>query len=184
MRKYYFYFMEKIAKIIKRDSMSYRLKRYKLYGANIGNNVRTFSPISGSESYLISIGNNVTISTGVKFITHDNSIIKFRENATDLVGEIKIGDNCFIGANALILPGVSIGKNCIISAGAVVSSSFLDGVIIGGNPAKIIGDVNSYINKHNSDYFNFKGMSYIERKEEILRHPEKLIKRKVQSKID
>lgn len=113
----YLRMMELALKLIGKDAMECKLKRYRGYGAKIGNNVRTFSPISSAESYLINIGDNVTISSGVRFITHDNSAIKIYPDATDFVGEIHIGNNVFIGANSIILPGVTIADDCIVGAG-------------------------------------------------------------------
>lgn len=175
MKKYYLYLLEKITKLLHKDPMEYKLERYRFYGANIGKNVRTFSPISSAETYLISVGDNVTISSGVKFITHDNSIIKFCENATDLVGKIKIGSNCFIGMNSILLPGIEIGSNSVVAAGSVVTKKFPEGVIIGGNPAKIIGNVDDFIEKHEGKVFDFKGMSLQQRRIQIDKHPEKLM---------
>ena len=48
------------------------------------------------------------------------------------------GDNCWIGAHAVINPGVSLGDNVVVASGAVVTKSFGNNVVIGGNPAKII----------------------------------------------
>ncbi|WP_027216048.1 acyltransferase [Butyrivibrio fibrisolvens] len=52
--------------------------------------------------------------------------------------EIYIGKNCFIGCNTIILKGTKLGDNCVVGAGAVVSGNFEDGCIIAGNPAKVI----------------------------------------------
>ena len=52
--------------------------------------------------------------------------------------EIYIGKNCFIGCNTIILKGTKLGDNCVVGAGAVVSGNFEDGCIIAGNPAKMI----------------------------------------------
>ncbi len=54
---------------------------------------------------------------------------------------IKIGKNCWIGANATILPGIELGDNVVVGANAVVTKSFPSNKIIGGCPAKIIGEV-------------------------------------------
>lgn len=51
---------------------------------------------------------------------------------------INIGDNCWIGGHATILPGVTLGNNVVVASGSVVTKSFGDSVVIGGNPAKII----------------------------------------------
>ena len=58
-------------------------------------------------------------------------------------GVIDIRDNCFIGAGATILPGVTIGPNAIVAAGAVVNSDVPEGKVVGGIPARIIGDYES-----------------------------------------
>jgi maltose O-acetyltransferase len=51
---------------------------------------------------------------------------------------VTIGDNCWIGGNATINPGVVIGNNVVVASGSVVTKSFGDNVVIGGNPAKVI----------------------------------------------
>jgi len=58
---------------------------------------------------------------------------------------IKIGKNCWIGANAVILPGVELAEHTIVAAGAVVTKSFLEGdCVIGGVPAKVIKKIGEY----------------------------------------
>lgn len=59
-----------------------------------------------------------------------------------IVKETIIGENCFIGEKSIILPGVILGNNVIVAAGSVVTKSFDDNVLIGGNPAKIIKKYN------------------------------------------
>ena len=54
---------------------------------------------------------------------------------------VTIGDNCWIGGSATIVPGVTLGNNVVVAAGAVVTKSFGDNVVIGGNPAKIIKEL-------------------------------------------
>lgn len=66
---------------------------YRRKGVRIGINCAIYSPIITPESYLISIGDNVTIAPGVKFITHDNSISKILPEFTDVFGRINIGNN-------------------------------------------------------------------------------------------
>lgn len=51
---------------------------------------------------------------------------------------VRIGRNCWIGGGAIIVPGVSLGDNVVVAAGSVVTKSFGDGVLLAGNPAKVI----------------------------------------------
>jgi len=58
---------------------------------------------------------------------------------------VSIGNDVWIGGGAIICPGVSIGNGVVIGAGAVVTKSVPDNVVIGGNPAKIIKDIDNSI---------------------------------------
>ncbi len=114
-------------------------KYLRKQGMTIGKGTKTASQLKTSEPYLISIGDNVTISHGVDFITHDNSVCKMFGVAHDLYGRINIGNNCFIGAHAIIMYGVTLADNVIVGAGSVVTKSVTESnVIVAGNPAKII----------------------------------------------
>lgn len=169
---------EKLCKITRKDSMVYRIEKYRMNGAMIGENVRAFSPISSSEAYLIKVGNNVTISTGVKFCTHDNSVIKIFEDATDLVGPITIGDYSFIGMNTILMGGVTLPEQSIVGAGSVVTKSFTQkGCVIAGNPARIIGSIDKIKESKADNIFNFRGMNTSQKKNEILSHPERYIEK-------
>lgn len=112
---------------------------FRRHGIKIGENCLICSYILTKEPFLIEIGDNVTISTNVTFITHDNSIKLILPDKSDLFGKIVIGNNCFIGQNSTILYGVTICDNVIIAAGSVVTKSInQSNVVVGGNPAKII----------------------------------------------
>jgi acetyltransferase-like isoleucine patch superfamily enzyme len=54
------------------------------------------------------------------------------------VSILNIGTNCFIGGNAIIMPGVNVGNSCIVGSGSVVTKDVPDNSIVGGNPARII----------------------------------------------
>lgn len=100
------------------------------------------------EPYLVEIGDNVTIGGGTILLTHDNSVSKCDLDATDYFGKIVIGDNCFVGQECVVLPGVELGERTIVGAGSVVTKSFVQGdVVIAGNPAKIICSVEEFKNK-------------------------------------
>lgn len=152
------------------------IRYLKNAGISIGNNCKIYSRITTPESYLINIGNNVTIATGAKFITHDNSICKVDNRYTDFFGKIVVGDNVFIGAYSIILPGVTIGNNSIVASGAVVTKSIPSNVIVGGNPAKIISNIDKLKEKTVLYGINTDGLSFSE-KYDLLMSTDRLIKK-------
>ena len=78
----------------------------------------------------VHIGAFSYVTFGATILTHDRTRGKYSDTI--------IGENCFIGARALIMPGVRIGNNCIVGAGAVVTKDVPDFSIVAGNPATII----------------------------------------------
>lgn len=138
-------------------------------GVKFGENCWIRTRYFGSEPYLITLGNHVQVTDGVKFFTHGGAWI-FREKYPniDFFGKIVIGNNVYIGNNALIMPGVTIGNNVIIAAGAVVTKSFGDDVIIGGNPAKEIGDCNKLLEKMLKNNMSINGLSASDKKNFLL----------------
>jgi carbonic anhydrase/acetyltransferase-like protein (isoleucine patch superfamily) len=105
-------------------------------------------PTFGSEPYLVSIGKHVTISTNVSFITHDGGTWVFRDQPryrrVIKYGRIVIHDNCFIGARAIIMPGVSIGPNAVVAAGSIVTKNVPPNSVVAGVPAKFLSTVEEY----------------------------------------
>lgn len=146
---------------------------FRKHGMKIGDGCNICCNIMTTEPYFISLGNNVTISGEVMFVTHDNSASKIIPEKPNLYGRIKIGDNCFIGARSLIMYGVELANNIIVAAGSVVCNSFYnEGVIIGGNPAKVIGTWNDFENKisiHGMKSGKAREISNLESKEFIVR---------------
>lgn len=122
--------------------------RLKERGAVIGNNVHIYDGGGASIDYgfghLLKIGDNVTISNST-ILLHDASIKK--ELGYVKIGKIMIGDNVFIGAGSIILPNVNIGNKVVIGAGSVVAKNIPDGVVAAGNPIRIIGTYEVYMNK-------------------------------------
>ena len=94
----------------------------------------------------ISCGDNVTLAKDVYILAHDASMKKFIGKAK--VGEVKIGNNVFIGAKSVVLPGVIINDNVVIAANSCVSHSIPSGEVWGGVPAKKICELDSYLEKH------------------------------------
>ncbi len=107
----------------------------------------------GNNFSLISIGKNTTISLDVVFLTHDYSISKGLkmlgvEESGRFLKPISIGENCFIGMRSILLPGTTIGNNVIVGAGAVVKGHYPDGVVIAGNPARVICSTKEWAERH------------------------------------
>lgn len=78
----------------------------------------------------VHVGAYSYVAFNARILTHDMTRNTHRDT--------RIGRNCFIGGNALIMPGVEIGDSCIVAAGSVVTKSVPEGCIVGGNPARIL----------------------------------------------
>ena len=84
----------------------------------------------------ITIGNQATISQGVRLCTASHDISSKIMELTHK--PIEIADNCWVAAWATILPGVTIGEGAVVAAGAVVTKDVEPWTVVGGNPAKFI----------------------------------------------
>ncbi|NQX66766.1 acyltransferase [Paenibacillus alba] len=126
------------------------LEDYVKMGMKIGENcsIQPGVVFDYTHCWLIKIGNNVTIAPQAYLLAHDAST-KNLINMTK-IGAITIEDGVFIGARALIMPGVTIGSNSIIGAGSVVTKSIPAGSIAVGNPAKVVSSVEAYLEKSRS----------------------------------
>jgi acetyltransferase-like isoleucine patch superfamily enzyme len=120
----------------------------RYYKIKIGENSRfTGKRISfGSEPFLVEIGDNVTITSGVTFQTHDGGVGLFRKEypGINVFGRIKVGNNVFIGQDAMIMFGVTIGDNVVIGARSVVTKNVPSNVVVAGVPARIIRTLDEY----------------------------------------
>lgn len=102
----------------------------------------------------------------MELVTHDNSISKVIPSTTDLFGKITIGKNCFIGARAVVLYGVTIADEVIVAAGSVVTRSITESrIIVAGNPAKKIGTWDDFAAKSGDKAWNLNETS----REEMIR---------------
>ena len=141
-------------------------KYAKSIGVNIGTN--NFIPDKNcwsSEPYLITVGSNCQITTGVRIFTHGGgNVVRNKYPDFDVFGKVTIGDWVYIGTNSLIMPGVTIGDGALIAAGSVVTKSVPSGVVVGGNPAKIISTVDNYIKNNIAFNLNSKRMSNEEKR--------------------
>lgn len=121
----------------------------KNHGFRHGDNFNCFSPDAVDSNYpwLITIGNDVTISTGVKLLAHDASTLLTKSHIK--VGIVRIGNNVFIGAGTVVLCDTRIGDNVVIGANSVVTHDLPSNGVYAGNPAKRICSFDEYKEKHN-----------------------------------
>jgi len=125
-------------------------------GVRIGEQCSIMNRINDfSEPWLVEIGNNVTLASGVLLITHDGASRVVRRNIVgankkfgNKFGTIRILDNCFIGVSAIILGDVVVGPNSIVGAGSVVTKNIPPNMVYAGNPAKPICSLEEYIEKY------------------------------------
>ena len=89
----------------------------------------------------VCIGNNVNLAQGITVTALNHNF----DDTTKRIDEqgvstkpVVIGDDVWIGANAVILPGVTIGRHCVVAAGAVVTKDVPDNTVVGGVPAKVL----------------------------------------------
>ncbi len=147
-------------KIIFYRSHKSKCKYLRRHKAKIGNNVRMFISVNhfGSEPWLVEIGNNVLISFGVYFVTHDGGISVIKnmypeKKGLDRLGKITIGNNVFIGCNSIIMLNAVIPDNVIIGAGSVVTDKAMQpNSVYAGVPAKRICSIDEYYEKHLGEY--------------------------------
>lgn len=144
-----------------------RARIYKSAGkfSSIGDGCYLGSINFGTEPFLIEMGDNVVIATGVRFINHDMSaeMISYslygEHSRVSRYGRIKIGSNVFIGANTIILPGVSIGDDVVVGAGSIISKDLEGGAVYAGVNRKIKG-FSEYRDQVISDCEDQRGLSW------------------------
>lgn len=90
----------------------------------------------------ITIGNNCMLAPGVHLYTATHPLdATARNSGREFARPITIGDNVWIGGQAVINPGIVIGDNAVIASGAVVTKDVPPNVVVGGNPAKVIKEI-------------------------------------------
>lgn len=114
------------------------------YGKNIsvGNNFYSNHNCTVLDAAKVSFGNNVFIAPNCVFTTAGHAIdAEQRAAGLEIALPIRIGDNVWIGANVIVLPGITIGDNTVIGAGSVVNKDIPSNVMAAGNPCKILREI-------------------------------------------
>lgn len=121
------------------------IHKIRMGGGKVGQSVNMYNvKLDLQYPYLISIGDNVTL-TNCRILLHDACVRK--TFGYTKLGMVRIGNNVFVGAEAVILAGVSIGDNVVIGAGAVVAKDIPSNSVVVGNPCKIINSYDALIHK-------------------------------------
>ncbi|MBR3909555.1 MAG: sugar O-acetyltransferase [Clostridia bacterium] len=103
----------------------------------------------------IYVGNNVMFGPNVVVATAAHPIApKLREKGLQYNKSVRIGNNCWIGAGALIMPGVTIGDNTVIGAGSVVTKDIPANVVAVGNPCKILREISDELSEKEKEILN------------------------------
>ena len=140
------------------------VRYFRRKGVEIGDGVEIFGAslfTFGSEPYLVTIGNQVTISHNVDFITHDGGMRVARDRYPDayLYGRIHIADRCFLGAHSIFLPGARVGAGSVVGSGSIVAGEIPSGVVAVGTPAKPIKLVEEYIEEKRHLWIDTAGLT-------------------------
>lgn len=160
IRKYYRYLYKIVVGKIN------PLKYAKKIGVNCAGGIHIYGEVSwGSEPWIISLGNNVHITDGVRFITHDGGTLLFRHLVPDLeiTKPIKLGNNVYVGNNVLFMPGITVGNDVIIGAGAVVAKDIPDNSVAVGVPARVIKTADEYFEKIKKESIHLGHLKYEEK---------------------
>ncbi|MDU6482017.1 MAG: acyltransferase [Paeniclostridium sordellii] len=133
-------------KMFKKTSSNFVVKKGAIFGSGKNIEIGENSEIGSNSRLMIkgklSIGNNVMMAPDIFMVDSnhrfDSKEIPIKNQGNSLPKPIDIEDDVWIGARAIILPGVRIGKGSIIAAGSVVTKNVKPYSIVAGNPAKII----------------------------------------------
>ena len=150
--------------ILKEKASSEAFIEYlKKRGVTVGKNCYVPEPSSVlvdlTAPWLVTMGDNITLTRGVCVLTHDYGWSVLKNNSTfkgAVIGAqapVRIGNNVFVGVNTVITKGVTIADNVIIGAGSVVSKDCESGYVYAGNPASKIMTVEEYALKRESKQF-------------------------------
>ena len=139
--------MNWIKKFVYRLRGEYTTEELIEMGMTVGKNFKRLNGVilDPSHCWLIEIGDNVTMAPRVHILCHDASTKQFLEYTK--IGRVTIGNNVFIGMNAIITRGVTIGDNVIIGAGSVVTKDCEGDSVYAGNPARKIMSLSEFVKK-------------------------------------
>ena len=142
--------MSFIKELLYRLRGEYTTEKLISMGMKVGKNFNRLNGVilDPAHCWLIEIGDNVTMAPRVHVLCHDASTKMFLYYTK--IGRVTIGDNVFIGAESVILPGVTVGSNVIIGANSTVTRDVPDNTVVAGSPARMICTLEAYLEKERS----------------------------------
>lgn len=149
------------------------VKYAKKIGVNMKGNCHIYGKVYwGSEPWIITLGENVYITDGVKFITHDGGTLLYRKFVPDLeiTKPIVVGDDVYFGNNVILLPGVTIGNNVVIGAGAVITKDVPDNSLVVGVPGRVIKTADEYFEKLQKESLHLGHLKGKEKDDALKKH--------------
>ena len=159
--------MSLIKELVYRLRADYTTEHLIKLGMRVGTNFKRLNGVilDPAHCWLIEIGDKVTLSPRVHILCHDASTKQFLGYTK--IGRVTIGNNVFIGAESVVLPGVNIGNNVIVGANSTVTHDIPDGMVVAGSPARVICTTEEYLNKEKERMKNFPvyGEEYTLRKD-------------------
>ena len=142
-----YYIMDRIKQLISRLRGEVTTSELIRRGLRVGKNLKRMNQviIDDSHSWLITIGDDVTLAPRVHILAHDASTKTFLDYTK--IGCVNIGNRVFVGAESVILPGVTIGDDVIIGANSTVTHDVPSGTVVAGSPARPICTTEEYLAK-------------------------------------
>ena len=139
--------MNYLKELVYRLRGEYTTEKLVSMGMTVGKNFKRLNGVilDPGHCWLIEIGDNVTMAPRVHVLCHDASTKQFLDYTK--IGRVTIGDNVFIGAESVILPGVTVGNNVIIGANSTVTHDIPENSVAVGSPARVICSLDEYLAK-------------------------------------
>lgn len=121
-------------------------------GAIIGKDVHLMWEVvlDPAHAWHIEIGDQVTMAPRVHILCHDASTKMYLGYTR--IGKVKIGSRVFLGADSIVMPGVTIGDDVIVGAGSVVTRDIPSRSVACGNPAAVTGTIDDYLARRQREF--------------------------------